>query len=160
MVERELGALEDVLCSLRRQQQIVRGEVVPHEPSLVAPLAGPRILGGHAVPSQGVQPANHISQVEALWGGEGHLHEVRVLQVVVAGQVVHHRRPRPWLVPPGWRRRRRLRLHPDSRLGAHPGRAGTPPRPPLHGAPWILQRHICMVYVDLLLLLLLLVDGG
>jgi hypothetical protein len=57
------------------------------------PLAGPGIHGGHALPSQRIQPADHVSEVEGLvWGGEAQLHQVRVLQVPsAAAQVVHHR---------------------------------------------------------------------
>lgn len=95
MVELKLGTLEDVLIALCGLQKIIHRKIVPHESILVAPFAGPGILGCHAIPSQGVQSANHISQVEALWGGKGHLHEVWVLQMVVAAQVVHHRRPLP-----------------------------------------------------------------
>lgn len=56
------------------------------------PFAGPGIHGGHALPSQRIQPADHISEVEGLvWGGEVHLHQVWVLQVPsAAAQVVHH----------------------------------------------------------------------
>ena len=56
------------------------------------PLAGPGIHGCHALPSQCIQPADHVSEVEGLvWGGEAQLHQVRVLQVPsTAAQVVHH----------------------------------------------------------------------
>lgn len=57
------------------------------------PFAGPGVHGSHALPSERIQPADHIPEVEGLvWGGEVHLHEVWVLQVPsAAAQVVHHR---------------------------------------------------------------------
>jgi hypothetical protein len=79
-----------------------------------------------------------------MWGGKGNLHEVWMLQVLVAAQVVHHCHPRrPYLVSLGWRR---LRLHPG-RPGTYPGWAGTPSGSPLHSVQWLL-RHVRVYQSD------------
>ena len=121
MVGEQEGALEDILAALCGAQHIVLQHIMPHKSGFVPPpmtqhvayvscqkqaskeekddldgqlpLAGPGIHGGHALPSQRVQPADHVSEVESLiWGGEAQLHQVRVLQVPsTAAQVVQHR---------------------------------------------------------------------
>lgn len=115
MADGQEGSLEDILAFLGREQHIILHHIMPHESGLVPPelycicqlpearkqmiwmvklpFAGPGIHGGHALPSQRVQPVDHISEVEGLiWGGEVHLHHVWVLQVTsAAAQVVYHR---------------------------------------------------------------------
>lgn len=92
MVGEQEGALEDILAALCGEQHIILQHIMPYESGFV-PFAGPGIHGSHALPSQRVQPADHIPEVECfVWGGEAHLHQVWVLQVPsTAAQVVHHR---------------------------------------------------------------------
>lgn len=128
---------------------------MPDEAVFIAPLARPRVHGRHGLPSQYVEPINHISQVESLRAGERHLDEVGVLQMAVAAEVVDHRHPldRGW--GRGRRARRRLvatlarRFDPDlvpARARAGAGAGAAPPRPPLHplaccGGSWFLARE-------------------
>jgi len=120
VVGEQEGALEDILAALCGAQHIVLQYIMPHKSGFVPPpmtqhvayvscqkqaskeekddldgqlpLAGPGIHGCHALPSQCIQPADHVSEVEGLvWGGEAQLHQVWVLQVPsTAAQVVHH----------------------------------------------------------------------
>ena len=65
-----------IMVSMLREQKTV-------------PFSGPGVQGGHALPSESVQAVDNVFEVESVRRRERNLHEVRVLELAVSGEVVN-----------------------------------------------------------------------